>query len=189
MLRGERVVLRPFEREDVKRQHALMANLDLVLPAYAAWEPTPLASREKGFDEQPQERARSEFAIEIEGRFVGFINLHPWSVNRRSGATSFGMAILDPEYVGKGYGREALGLFLDWCFRIQNFRRIWLITWADNERAVRCYRACGFVEEARQRQAEYVNGAYVDVLTMGLLRTEWEARTSVSTGVQNARPA
>lgn len=175
MLRGARVVLRPFEREDVKRQHELMANLDLVLPAYAAWNPTPLAAREKQFDEQGRERSEGEFAIEIEGRFVGFINVHPWSINRRSGTASFGLAILDPDYVGKGYGREALGLFLDWCFRIQNLRRIWLITWADNERAVRCYRACGFVEEARQRQAEYVNGAHVDVLTMGLLRPEWEA--------------
>jgi len=58
---------------------------------------------------------------------------------------------------------------------VQNFRRIWLITWADNERAVRCYRACGFVEEGRERQAEYVNGRYVDVLELGLLRDEWEA--------------
>lgn len=175
MLRGERVVLRPYEREDVKRQHELMANLDLVLPAYAAWSPVPLAAREKQFDEQALEWAKGEFAIEVESRFIGFVNLHPWSVNPRSGTASFGMAILEPDYVGRGYGREALGLFLDWCFRIQNLRRIWLMTWSSNERAARCYRACGFVEEARQRQAEYADGAHVDVVTMGLLRDEWEA--------------
>jgi RimJ/RimL family protein N-acetyltransferase len=175
MLGGTRVVLRPYEREDVPRQHALMANLDLVLPAYAAWDPMPLAAREKQFDQRPPERERGEFAIEIEGRFVGFINLHPWSLNHRSGSASFGMAILDPDYVGKGYGREALGLFLDWCFRIQNFRRIGLITWSTNERAIRCYRACGFAEEAREREAQYTDGRYVDVVRMGLLRDEWEA--------------
>lgn len=176
MLRGQHVTLRPFERDDVKRQHELMANVDLVLPAYATWEPTSLASREKWFDKRAEsEDQPMHFAIDVDGKFVGFINLHPWSVNRRAGTAMFGMAILDPAYVGKGYGREALRLFLDWAFRIQNFRRIGLITWADNERAVRCYRSCGFVEEGREREAEYVAGEYVDIITMGLLRREWEA--------------
>lgn len=177
MLRGTHVILRPYERDDVKRQHELMANVDLVLPAYASWEPASLASREKWFDKRAEsEEQQAHFAIEVDGTFVGFINLHPWSVNRRAGTGTFGMAILDPAYIGKGYGREALGLFLDWAFRIQNFRRIGLITWADNERAVRCYKACGFVEEGREREAEYVAGQYVDIITMGLLRAEWEAR-------------
>jgi len=181
MLRGERVVLRAYERDDVKRQHELMANIELVLPAYASWEPRPLAGAEKWFEKRQETpwpvdaSTFANFAIEIDGAMVGFINVHPWSVSRRSGTASFGMAILQPEYVGKGYGREALGLFLDWAFRIQNFRRIWLITWADNERAIRCYRACGFVEGGRERQAEYVAGQYVDIVSMGLLRDEWEA--------------
>lgn len=181
MLRGQHVTLRPFERDDVKRQHELMANVDLVLPAYGSWEPTSLAAHEKWFDKHAEkEEEQTNFAIEVDGKFVGFINLHPWSVNRRAGVASFGMAILDPAYVGKGYGREALGLFLDWAFRIQNFRRIGLITWADNQRAVRCYKACGFVEEGREREAEYVGGEYVDIINMGLLRREWEARHSES---------
>lgn len=174
MLRGERVTLRSFERDDVKRQHALMANVELVLPAYASWEPRTLAGAEKGFDKREPHAERADFAIEIDGTMVGFINVHPWSVSRRSGTVSFGMAILHPDYVGKGYGREALGLFLDWAFRIQNYRRVWLITWADNERAIRCYRACGFVEEGREHEAEYVDGNYVDIVSMGLLRDEWE---------------
>lgn len=176
MLRGQHVTLRPYEREDVKRQHELMANVDLVLPAYASWEPTSLAAHEKWFEKHAEkEEEQTQFAIEVGGTFVGFINLHPWSVNRRAGTGMFGMAILDPEYVGKGYGRDALNVFLDWAFRIQNFRRISLITWADNQRAVRCYKACGFVEEGRQREAEYVAGNYVDIIEMGLLRREWEA--------------
>ncbi|MFI5274341.1 MAG: GNAT family N-acetyltransferase [Ktedonobacterales bacterium] len=177
MLRGTHVTLRSFEREDVKRQHELMRNVDLVLPAYASWEPQSLAAHEKWFDKHAEnEDQQTKFAIEVGDTFVGFINLHPWSVNRRAGTAMFGMAILNPDYVGKGYGREALRLFLDWAFRIQNFRRIGLITWADNQRAIHCYHACGFVEEGREREAEYVNGQYADVITMGLLRREWEAQ-------------
>ena len=46
---------------------------------------------------------------------------------------------------------------------------------ATNERAIRCYRACGFVEEGRLRQHDYSDGAYVDVVAMGILRDEWGA--------------
>jgi RimJ/RimL family protein N-acetyltransferase len=177
MLRGPRVVLRPFERDDVKRLHELFGNVELVLAGGADWAPWPLAAMERDFDKE-LERAgaeQCEFAIEIEGACVGVVGLHRDRINRRSNSAEFGIGIYDPAYVGRGYGREALGLFLDWCFRIQNFRRIGLITWSTNERAIRCYRACGFAEEAREREAQYTDGRYVDVVRMGLLRDEWEA--------------
>jgi hypothetical protein len=58
---------------------------------------------------------------------------------------------------------------------MQNLRRVWLETGSDNERAIRCYRACGFVEEARLRQHAWSGGGRVDGVCMGLLRDEWEA--------------
>src|SRR5262245_21299297 len=110
MLHGEHVILRPFEREDVKHQHALMAHLELVLPGYASWEPQSEATAEKRFEQQLEESGpaggeRGSFAIEVDDTYVGSISLHPWSVSRRNGSASFGMAILHPAYVGKGYGR------------------------------------------------------------------------------------
>ena len=44
-----------------------------------------------------------------------------------------------------------------------------------NERAIGCYRKCGFVEEVRMRQDMYHEGAYHDTVGMGLLRTDREA--------------
>jgi len=180
MLKGPRVTLRPFERDDVARQHALMGNRELVLPAFWSWEPIPLAVREQQFDRQLAEegsgRIVGRFAIDVDGTYVGEISLHSRGINRAAQAASFGIGIYHPDFVGKGYGREAIGLFLDWAFRIQNFRRLWLGVLATNERAIRCYAACGFIEEGRQRQHAYVDGEYVDVVLMGLLRCEWEAR-------------
>jgi len=105
---------------------------------------------------------------------IGDIGLH--HRDRRSGTSAFGIGIYDPEYIGQGYGREAISLLLDWMFRIQNYQRVWLDTWATNERAIRCYAALGFVEEGRQRRHQYVDGKYVDVVMMGLLREEWLER-------------
>src|SRR5215510_14772220 len=85
-----------------------------------------------------------------------------------------GDGIYDPEYVGKGYGRDAVMTLLDWSFRILNLRRVALETRGTNERAIRAYRACGFVEAGRLREHEYVDGRYVDIVAMGVLRSEWE---------------
>ncbi|HEX6816838.1 MAG TPA: GNAT family protein [Ktedonobacterales bacterium] len=175
MLRGEKVILRPIEREDLKRLHELERNVDLALLAGSEWHPVPLAAWEKDFDKHLEDEDKSEFVIEADGKVIGDIGLHRWK-NRRAGTASLGIAISDPEYLGKGYGRDAISLLLDWSFRIQNYRRIELETLATNERAVRSYRACGFVEEGRKRLCEYVNGEYVDVLVMGILRSEWEAK-------------
>jgi diamine N-acetyltransferase len=173
MLRGERVVLRTMERSDLPRLHALGANVELQMLGGSAWNPIPLAAFEKEFDKHVEDEDKAEFVIEVDGKVIGDIGLHHWR-NRRAGTASMGVAISDPEYVGKGYGREAIGLLLDWAFRINNYHRIGLETLATNERAIRCYRACGFIEEGRLRQHDYSDGARVDVVVMGLLRDEWE---------------
>ena len=175
MLRGKKVVLRAMEREDLKRLHELESNVELAVLADGAWNPSSLAAWEKDFDKHLEDEDKSDFVIEADGKVIGSIGLHRWK-NRRAGTASLGISIFDPEYLGKGSGRDALNLLLDWSFRIQNYRRIELETLATNERAVRSYRACGFVEEGRKRLCEYVSGEYVDVLVMGILRSEWEAK-------------
>lgn len=174
MLRGTKVNLRTLERSDLQRLHDLEQNVELVLFGDGQWEPQPLAVFEKRFESTLAAEEQRWFAIEADQQMIGSIGLH--HCNRFSGSTAFGIGIGDPAYVGKGYGREAIELLLDWAFRIQNWRRVWLDVSANNERAIRAYRALGFVEEGRQRQQVYTNGGYVDLIVMGLLRHEWEAR-------------
>jgi RimJ/RimL family protein N-acetyltransferase len=174
MLRGKLVNLRPIEREDLRKLQELARNVDLVVLADGHWEPLPLARLERNFERGLEQEAVNGFVIEADGKVIGSTELH--HIQRRNGTSAVGISILDPDYLSRGYGRDALGLLLDWAFRIENFRRIWLDTLATNERAIRAYRACGFVEEGRWREHYYFDGAYVDGVIMGLLRTEWEAR-------------
>jgi diamine N-acetyltransferase len=173
MLRGKKVVLRPIEREDLKQLHTLTQNVDLVLLSDGDWQPEPLALWEKNFDKNLESNNERAFVIEADGKIIGSISLHPHA-NRRAGSGELGISIHDPEYIGRGYGRDAIETFLDWTFRILNFRRIKLETLASNERALRCYEACGFQREGLLREDEYTDGAYRDVVVMGLLRSEWE---------------
>jgi diamine N-acetyltransferase len=174
MLKGSKVILRAEEREDLKRLHELTRNLDLVVLSDGHWQPEPLAQWEKQFDKRLEEPEPARFVIEVDGKLIGGIGLH--HRDRRAGSAQFGVGIYDPEYLGQGYGRDAIATLLEWAFQTQNYRRIWLETFADNERAVRSYRALGFVEEGRLREHATFDGRYVDVLVMGLLRSEWRAR-------------
>jgi len=178
MLKGERVTLRPIQREDLKRLHELNQNVDLVLLGDGEWSPIPFAAFEKAFEKRLEDHDHVKFAIEADGKLIGDIQLQ--DRDRRSRVAGVGMAIYDRKYLGRGYGREALALLVDWAFRIQNYTRLWLNTWATNERAIRCYRAVGFVEEGRQRRQIFVDGQYVEAVFMGLLREEWAGRDKVT---------
>jgi hypothetical protein len=74
------------------------------------------------------------------------------------------------------------GLLLDYAFWIRNFRRVWLEVHAANERAIRAYRACDFVEEGRMREHVWLAGRYVDKVIMGVMREEWQEGRTVGQG-------
>jgi len=174
MLRGEKVILRAVEREDLRRLHELERNVELVLLGDGNWQPEPFAAVEKNFEKHLKREEKSWFAIEVDGVVIGTAGLH--HSHRREGVTEFGIGIYDPEYVGKGHGRDAIQVLLRWAFRVQNYRRVWLNTHGTNTRAIRSYEACGFVHEGRLREHIFENGQYVDMVQMGMLRSEWEAR-------------
>jgi RimJ/RimL family protein N-acetyltransferase len=179
MLKGKNVILRAVERDDLKALHDLEQNVDLVLLGDGEWQPVPLAKWEKDFDKELEGRERSWFAIEVGGTLIGSCGLH--HSHRRDGSTQFGIGIYHPEYIGKGHGRDAIAVLLRWAFLVQNWRRVWLETLAENERAIHCYRAVGFVEEGRLREQVWSGGRYEDIVLMALFRSDFYA-TENSTG-------
>lgn len=54
--------------------------------------------------------------------------------------------------------------------------RVFLSTISNNERAIACYKKCGFVVEGRLREHAWNRGRYVDLIYMGILKPEWEQR-------------
>jgi RimJ/RimL family protein N-acetyltransferase len=177
MLIGEKVILRAARRDDLPR----IAEFDND-PAFAAlvdedpWEPVALERLEARFTERLGEGERDgpRFAIEADGQYIGHCLLY--RIDDFARVCQLGIGIGDPAYQGRGYGREAITLLLRYAFDLRNLRRVGLSVNADNERALRAYRACGFVEEGRLREQAWVEGRYIDVVVMGILRAEWRSR-------------
>lgn len=77
------------------------------------------------------------------------------------------------EFWGKGYGRIASELLLNFAFKEMNIHRVYLNVFSFNERAIGLYKKIGFVEEGRSRESIFRNGEYHDVVQMGLLASEF----------------
>jgi RimJ/RimL family protein N-acetyltransferase len=172
MFKGQRVVLRALTRDDMKRQvdfenEPQNAILDSGRPRPQTLEDLLAVYDKYAGKEQPN---RVDFAIEADGKYIGLCNLRDADLTDRR--CELGIAIGDHDYWGKGYGREVIGLLLEYAFRHMNLNRVFLTTNSDNERAIRCYRACGFIEEGRLRQHVWIDGHYVDEIVMGVLRDD-----------------
>lgn len=161
MLQGERVTLRAIERDDLPLIWAY--NNDLAVELAGSGDPPmpqSLARLQAEFDTDAAKGGRdgATFAIAVDGKCIGTCGLFGHS--ETDGHAELGIGIGDRAYWERGYGRESVNLLLDYAFRLRNWRRIWLRVWASNERAIRTYRACGFVEEGCLRSHVWSAGAY-----------------------------
>jgi RimJ/RimL family protein N-acetyltransferase len=173
MLQGPRVTLRAARREDMILVHHY--NTDVEVELAGGGDPPLPQSIERllaDFDNEITKGGRNgtNFIIDADDHCIGFCALFGFDDSARTAA--LGITIGDKEYWGKGYGREAITLLVDYAFRLRNLRRIWLTVNGRNERAIRAYTACGFVEEGRLREHVWNNGAYDDLVYMAVTRAE-----------------
>lgn len=175
MILGERVRLRPIERDDLPTFVRWFADPE-VRDGLAQFLPLSLAAEERWF-ERLLDRDDHLFAIEglVGKRWLhigscGIEGLHP-----RHRSAGVGILIGEKQCWNKGYGTEAMRLLCRFGFDSLNLHRIELCVYAYNPRARRCYEKVGFQLEGTFREAVWHDGRYHDVYHMGLLRGELTA--------------
>lgn len=174
MLKGEKVVLRSIRRDDLPRLCEF--NNDVEVELAGGGDPPLPQSIERLYAEYDAEASKggrdgAKFAIEADAKFIGQCALFNFGEYGLTG--ELGIAIGDKAYWGRGYGRDAIRVLLDYAFRLRGLRRVYLTVNGNNRRAIKAYAACGFVEEGRLRSHVWSNGEYLDLVYMGILREEW----------------
>jgi RimJ/RimL family protein N-acetyltransferase len=179
MIEGDRVRLRKLERDDLPLLHAWLNDADLM--TWARFSPDHMATREalaKEYERelQGEDHERTTFIIEkrAKAKAIGWCVMRTW--DRKHVNTNVGLGLGDKALWGKGYGTEAMRLLLTIVFDHQRWHRAELWTLADNARAIRSFEKCGFREEGREREAAYFEGKHRDIVLMGQLKSEWDAR-------------
>lgn len=111
-----------------------------------------------------------QFAIETlaERRFIGKCGFT--RVNWKNRLGELAIMIGDPAYHGKGYGTDAIHTLCKFGFEELNLHKLKAVVFAFNEGALRCYEKCGFEREGLLKEEIYREGAYHDVVMMGLRR-------------------
>ncbi|MFD3155336.1 GNAT family N-acetyltransferase [Haloimpatiens sp. FM7330] len=73
----------------------------------------------------------------------------------------------------RGYGQDSINTILKYLFLNRNAHRVELEVVELNKRAIKCYKKCGFKEEGIKKQRYFVEGKYIDVLIMAILKSEY----------------
>ena len=176
-IQGERVLLRPFREGDVEESARIWtpevaAELCYIYGGSRATPERPtVESYRSGFLAREADATRHHFCIEVDGRYIGHVDLRP-NDEERSG--SYRLGIINSEYWGKGYGTEVARLVLRYAFETLDLHRVSLRVAAYNLRARRCYEKCGFRVEGVERESFQVDGEWQDDVLMAILKEEWE---------------
>jgi len=108
------------------------------------------------------------FAIRVSDRLIGVLQLIDVDPVHRSAELTIRLG--DEENRGRGYGTQALRLAIDYAWRDLNLHRVWLRVFQNNGRAIQAYKKAGFQEEGLMREAAYIDGSYVGMVIMAVLR-------------------
>jgi len=181
MIQGKKVVLRPTEESDCALIHAWMNHPEVW--RYMDYElPFSLADVKEDLERSRQEGL--PLTILVRDRPIGRIGLNQF--RRRDRICSLYMFIGEPAFWGAGYAHDAVMSLLAYAFDRFDLYQVELWTLADNNRALRMYQRCGFVEEARLRARSWKQGAWVDHVVLSVNREEFEQARRASQGDASA---
>jgi ribosomal-protein-alanine N-acetyltransferase len=176
VLRGERVLLRGRRDSDIedRLRHPIDPEEE---DGYGStwrreWDGRRYHTREHLAAARRPEPGEYRWAVEHNGRCIGSAGLRVDSGQHRA---TYAVGLFAAALRGQGLGREITRLVVAWGFDGLGLHRIELEVLAFNSRAIRCYLACGFRQEGVRREAELYPDGWKDLISMGLLRSEYEA--------------
>lgn len=172
VVEGDRVSLRPVERDDAELLQRSTTDPEIRIPLGAP-RPQNLNQATEFVEKTVEESDDICFVVVADDEAIGFAMVEMTDYGRPNL-----VYWLVPEYHGQGYGTEAAGCLVDYFFRTVECHGLQALAFEFNDGSRGVLERLGFTEEGRQREAAFVDGSYVDVAQFGLLRREWEETRS-----------
>ncbi|MEG0034432.1 MAG: UDP-4-amino-4,6-dideoxy-N-acetyl-beta-L-altrosamine N-acetyltransferase [Bacilli bacterium] len=85
----------------------------------------------------------------------------------------FGIFIGEEAYLGKGIGKLVIKQILEYAFNELDLNKVFLRVLSENKRAIASYENSGFKFEGCFRQDVFVEGKFLDIVFMSVLKEEW----------------
>lgn len=174
-LYGKKVVLRAVEEEDIEMLRKLINSPDYERMIVGWSFPVSKKDQAEWFANSKNDLSRLRYTIVTKDDGpVGMIGLR--DIDWKNGvASGLGMRIAKKEIRTKGIATDAWMTLMKYAFSELRLNRVNGSALAYNKISLRVCEKVGFKVEGIQRQAVYKNGEYVDLVTMGCLKSDYEA--------------
>ena len=173
MLTAKKISLNVLTKEDLSTLLVWINDRDQVL-FNAPYKPVHENQHKEWFETIQHRNDTVIFGIRLReaNTLIGTCQLH--SINYVHRNAELQIRIGEVAQRGHGYGKEAVKLLLDFAFKDLNLNRVYLHVFSNNTAAIQTYKKAGFSQEGILRQSAHIDGQYVDVHVMGILREEYE---------------
>ncbi len=166
---GKKVTLRDLSNEDIKDYSKHLEDMTgaLNLGVWARY-PNTIESINELFLANNNGESKQLILFTIESidrkKFIGTISINIDFINR------FGILgiVLDKDNRGKGYGKEAMILLINYIFNTFMLRNVYLQVVSSNLAGISAYKKVGFEIMGIQPKSDRGYDGYTDLLTMGL---------------------
>jgi len=108
------------------------------------------------------------FREKSDNRIVGYVLA---GVEKRSDVFELRRIVVAEK--GRGYGREAMSLLMDYGFNILHINRFWLDVYPDNFVGINLYKSLGMKHEGTLRQSYRSERGYLDQMIFSILKEEY----------------
>jgi len=146
----------------------------------APWERNKIEKKQNQSDGKKQSLVEDDPAPQKMAVIATLENKPLGWVNRYSKGSSLiwfvGIDICEDDFLNRSYGTEALRLWVNYLFKKSEYHKLCLDTWSFNPRMARVAEKIGFIFEGAQREMQFWEGKWLDLLHYGMLREEWETR-------------
>jgi len=168
MLNGQKITLGPILPTDFPNLFRWGDDLEAAR-LNETYRPAIWKSQEEFWFHMGRDTSRVMFAIRKQGSatIIGYVQIT--NIDAVHHSAMIGLRIGDEAERNKGYGKEALELAVDYCWKQLNLSRLSLNVFANNPRAMALYQAKGFEREGALRSAVFIDGEWLDVVVMSLL--------------------
>lgn len=170
MMQAGDVHLRPISEAELEQTRAWANDPELRRLILRVGEVT-CADQQRWFERLQADGTRQVYAVIEAGRHVGNTGFYHW--DRVHGRAEFWILLGHGSSRGRGLGGVVLRLMLAHGFNTLGLNKIFLHVGEDNLPALRLYDKFGFRRESLLREHYLLEDAWVNVLGLSLLRSEY----------------
>jgi RimJ/RimL family protein N-acetyltransferase len=178
----DRLILRPFERNDVEGLNAYHALPSMQRYVFSrtrdAGEVADALNvmRHQVSLQRPGDTLTLAMVRKGDKQLVGHVSLHWSDATAGQGEVRF---LINPSYAGQGFVTEALGALFDLAFDHFRIHRVFARCDGRNHHSIKLMQQLGMRLEAHYREHALFQGEWDEELHFAILDREWQRSTKV----------